>query len=192
VSDSFGACLCMHCSARWSTARLARAASAHVPRARPPIFPLVRSCLSHRVPSRALPRPARAAPRGFESLRCVVAAAECGESTARAPHACRRECDMIRVKPTAAGAVRVFLTRKPPHYASTRFEEQRQLHLPQKHKATVSESTLRVEMNGLEEQADNARPATSFGSPLYGSFFAKCGCKKHCMDLHGDHTATCI
>jgi hypothetical protein len=28
----------------------------------------------------------------------------------------------------------------------TRFEEQRQLHLPQKHKATVADSTLRVEM----------------------------------------------
>jgi hypothetical protein len=43
------------------------------------------------------------------------------------------------------------------HYAGTRFEEQRQLHLPQKHKATVPESTLRVEMNALEEQADNAK-----------------------------------
>ena len=39
----------------------------------------------------------------------------------------------------------------------TRFEEQRQLHLPQKHKATVADSTLRVEMNGLEEQADNTK-----------------------------------
>ena len=37
------------------------------------------------------------------------------------------------------------------------FEEQRQLHLPQKHKATVADSTLRVEMNGLEEQADNTK-----------------------------------
>jgi hypothetical protein len=41
-------------------------------------------------------------------------------------------------------------------YGGTRFSEQRQLHLPQKHKATVADSTLRVEMNGLEEQADNA------------------------------------
>ena len=39
------------------------------------------------------------------------------------------------------------------HYAGTRFEEQRQLHMPQKHKATVPDSTLRVEMNNLEEQA---------------------------------------
>ena len=39
----------------------------------------------------------------------------------------------------------------------TRFEEQRQLHLSQKHKATVADSTLRVEMNGLEEQADNTK-----------------------------------
>jgi hypothetical protein len=41
------------------------------------------------------------------------------------------------------------------HYAGTRFEEQRQLHLPQKHKAAIADSTLRVEMNGLEEQTDN-------------------------------------
>jgi hypothetical protein len=43
------------------------------------------------------------------------------------------------------------------HYAGTRFEEQRQLHLPQKQKATVPESSLRVETNALEEQADNAK-----------------------------------
>ena len=43
------------------------------------------------------------------------------------------------------------------HYGGTRFSEQRQLHLPQKHKATVADSTLRVEMNGLEEQADNTK-----------------------------------
>ena len=42
-------------------------------------------------------------------------------------------------------------------YAGTRFEEQRQLHLPQKHKATVPESSLRVEMNAVEEQADNSK-----------------------------------
>ena len=42
-------------------------------------------------------------------------------------------------------------------YAGTRFEEHRQLHLPQKHKATVPDSTLRIEMNGLEKQADNAQ-----------------------------------
>ena len=35
-------------------------------------------------------------------------------------------------------------------YAGTRFEEQRQLHLPQKHKATVPDSIL-TEMNGLED-----------------------------------------
>jgi hypothetical protein len=73
---------------------------------------------------------------------------------------------MIRVKPTAAGAARLFLTRKTPHYASTRFEEQRQLHLPQKHKATVPESILHVEMNGLEEQADNAKARDLFRKPL--------------------------
>ena len=46
------------------------------------------------------------------------------------------------------------------------FEEQRQLHLPQKHKATVADSTLRVEMNGLEEQADNAKARELFWKPL--------------------------
>ena len=53
-------------------------------------------------------------------------------------------------------------------HASTRFEEQRQLHLPQKHKATVPESSLRVEMNALEEQADNAKARNLIGSPFHG------------------------
>jgi len=51
-------------------------------------------------------------------------------------------------------------------YAGTRFEEQRQLHMPQKHKATVPDSTLRVEMNNLEEQADNAKARELFWKPL--------------------------
>ena len=51
-------------------------------------------------------------------------------------------------------------------YAGMRFEEQRQLHLPQKHKATVPDSTLRVEMNNLEEQADNAKAHELFWKPL--------------------------
>ena len=34
---------------------------------------------------------------------------------------------------------------------------QRMLHMPQKRKATVPDSTLRMEMNALEEQADNAK-----------------------------------
>ena len=51
-------------------------------------------------------------------------------------------------------------------YAGTRFEEQRQLHLPQKHKATVPDSTLRIEMNGLEEQADNAQACDLYWKPL--------------------------
>jgi hypothetical protein len=42
------------------------------------------------------------------------------------------------------------------------FEEQRQLHLPQKHKATVLKSTLRIEMNRLEEQADNVNACDLF------------------------------
>jgi hypothetical protein len=51
-------------------------------------------------------------------------------------------------------------------YACTHFEEQLQLHLPQKHKATVPDSTLRVEMNNLEEQADNAKDRELFWKPL--------------------------
>ena len=116
-------------------------------------------------------------------------------------------------------------------YAGTRFEEQRQLHLPQKHKATVPESNVCVEMNAREEQADNAkardfywkplswlgtiRPSSAnnaFDPNLWATFvsttlglvvpslsslprhhnnpLAKCGCKKHHMDFHGDHTST--
>jgi len=52
------------------------------------------------------------------------------------------------------------------HYACTRFEEKRQLHPPQKHKATVPASTLRVEMNGLEEQADTAKTCDLYWKPL--------------------------
>ena len=55
------------------------------------------------------------------------------------------------------------------HYASTRFEEQRQLHLPQKHKATVPESSLRVEMNALEEQSDNVKARDLYWKPIHGS-----------------------
>jgi hypothetical protein len=51
-------------------------------------------------------------------------------------------------------------------YAGTRFEEQRQLHLPQKHKATVPEPALRVEMNVLEEQADNSQARDLYWTPL--------------------------
>jgi hypothetical protein len=117
-------------------------------------------------------------------------------------------------------------------YAGTRFQEQRQLHMPQKHKATALDSTLRVEMNNLEEQADNAKARELFWKPLswlgairptsandafdpalwetfvsttlglevptlaalprlHNSPLAKCGCKKFCMDFHGDHTSTC-
>ena len=51
-------------------------------------------------------------------------------------------------------------------YAGKRFEEQRQLHLPKKHKATVPDSTLRVKMNNLEEQADNAKARELFWKPV--------------------------
>jgi len=51
-------------------------------------------------------------------------------------------------------------------YAGTRFEEQRQLHLPQKHKATVPDATLRIEMNWLEKQADNAQTRDLYWKPL--------------------------
>jgi hypothetical protein len=67
-------------------------------------------------------------------------------------------------------------------YAGTRFEEQRQLHLPQKHKATVPDSTLLVEMNNLEEQADNDKAHELFWKSLswlrfccrYGSRRSSC------------------
>ena len=106
------------------------------------------------------------------------------------------------------------------------------LHLTHKHKDTVPDSTLRVEMKALEEQADNAkarelhwkplswlgtiRPTTpndAWDQPLWETFVcttlgfevpvltslprrnqrapALCGCKKHGMDLYGDHTSTC-
>jgi hypothetical protein len=52
------------------------------------------------------------------------------------------------------------------YYACTRFEEQLQLHLPQKHKATVADSTLRVEMNTLEEQTDNTKTRDLYWKPL--------------------------
>jgi hypothetical protein len=99
-------------------------------------------------------------------------------------------------------------------------------------KATVPESTLRVEMNGLQEQADHAKAPDLYWKPLswlgtirptsandaldpalWTTFVSTtlglevpvlsslpaaiiarlltCGCKKHYMDFHGDHTATC-
>jgi hypothetical protein len=104
--------------------------------------------------------------------------------------------------------------------------------MPQKHKATVPDSALRMEMNALEAQADNAqarelhwKPLSWLGTlrptaandawdqPLWETFVcttlglevpvlaslscrnqrspALCGCKKHGMDLYGDHTSTC-
>jgi hypothetical protein len=38
--------------------------------------------------------------------------------------------------------------------------------MPQKHKVTVPDSTLRVKMNNLEEQADNAKARELFWKPL--------------------------
>ena len=54
-------------------------------------------------------------------------------------------------------------------YAGTRFEEQRMLHIPQRHKATVQDSTLRMEMNALESKLTTPKPASSIGSPSHGS-----------------------
>jgi hypothetical protein len=50
--------------------------------------------------------------------------------------------------------------------AGASFEEQLQLHLPQRHKATEQDSTLRVEMTGLEEQADNPKARDLYWKPL--------------------------
>ena len=52
-------------------------------------------------------------------------------------------------------------------YAGTRFEEQRMLHMPQKHKSTVQDSTLRMEMNALESKLTTTKPASSIGSPSH-------------------------
>ena len=69
-------------------------------------------------------------------------------------------------------------------------------------------------MNALEDQADNAKARQLFWKPMSwlgtirpttanerlgigvqcfppSSPFAKCGCKKHALDLYGDHTSTC-
>ena len=40
------------------------------------------------------------------------------------------------------------------------------LHMPQKHKATVPDSTLRMEMKALEEQADNDKARELHWKPL--------------------------
>jgi len=45
-------------------------------------------------------------------------------------------------------------------------EEQRQLHVPQKHKATAPDSTLRIEMHGLEEPDENAQARDLYWKPL--------------------------
>ena len=50
--------------------------------------------------------------------------------------------------------------------AGTRFEEHCQLHLPQKHKPAVPDSTLRIALNWLEEQADNAQASDLYWKPL--------------------------
>ena len=54
-------------------------------------------------------------------------------------------------------------------YAGTLFEEQSMLHMPQKHKDTVQDSTLCMEMNALESKLTMTKPASSIGSPSHGS-----------------------
>ena len=67
-------------------------------------------------------------------------------------------------------------------YANTRFDEQRLLHITQKHKATVQDSTLRVEMNALEEQADNAKARELFWKPLsWLSIIRPTGIRQRCL-----------
>jgi hypothetical protein len=60
------------------------------------------------------------------------------------------------------------------HYAGTRFEEQRQLHMPQKHKATAPGIPPRVEMNGLGEQAENDKARDLLWRPLSGPSGPRC------------------
>jgi hypothetical protein len=63
-----------------------------------------------------------------------------------------------------------------------------QLHLPQKHKATVPDSTLCIEMNRLEEQANNDKARDLYWKPLSwlgtirptsanDAFDPACGCR---------------
>jgi hypothetical protein len=56
--------------------------------------------------------------------------------------------------------------RENPEAARHTLEEQLQLHMTQTHKATVPDSTLRVEMNGFEEQADFAKARDIHWQPL--------------------------
>ena len=52
------------------------------------------------------------------------------------------------------------------HFVGTRFEEHHQLHLSQKHKDTVLDSNVHVEINGLEEQADNYKTCDLYWKAL--------------------------
>ena len=82
-------------------------------------------------------------------------------------------------QPTASGAIpsqrrlTQQLTAHWPQFKSLRqrftgawFEEQHQLYMPQKHKATVPDSALCMEMNDLEEQADNSKARDLHWKPL--------------------------
>jgi hypothetical protein len=75
-----------------------------------------------------------------------------------------KKCPLVGLAPFRRNAASRSSLRQ--HYASTRFEEQRQLHLPQKHMATVPESSPRVETNALQEQADNAKSRNLYWKPL--------------------------
>jgi len=105
-------------------------------------------------------------------------------------------------------------------YAGTRFEEQRQLHLPQKHSPSRDEQDDNAKARELlwkpmsllgtirptsaNDAFDPALWATfvsktlGLGVPvlsslprLHNSPLAMCSCKKHALDLYGDHTSTC-
>ncbi len=105
----------------------------------------------------------------------------------RLHEACKRRQDALPVsstsqdqQPTASGPIpsqwrltQQLITHWPQfkalrqRYAGMRFEEQLMLHMPQKHKSTVPDSTLRMEMKGLESKLTTPRPASFIGSPSH-------------------------
>ncbi len=87
---------------------------------------------------------------------------------------------LVGPAPPSQGPITQQLTKHWPqlkalrqHYASTRFEAQRQLHLPQKHRATVPESSLRVERPGDERPGGTSRQRQGPRPLLEAPFMAR-------------------
>ena len=75
---------------------------------------------------------------------------------ARAAHG-MREPAFSRSDPILGMQAGASSARRGAHVRGASLVQSAPSHLPQKHKATIPESTLGVEMNGLEEQADNPK-----------------------------------